>query len=207
MNLSLPYRIAGAVVLAGLVLWIVVDARSCHAAHQATSAKAQADQFHEGAVASAAEGRVHDGEAEEKGRQVQVDGDEVVRLRAEVARLRHPTSAGAQSAGTEASSTESQPVGAGVDLVALVGKQDALIAAQDKQITDLKAQTVSLTLARDSWKSSAEQSAQEAAKLRIALAAQEALARAEYWRGFWHGVAIGGSAGGAAGAYAGVRVR
>ena len=84
-----------------------------------------------------------------------------------------------------------------------------LVAAQQEEITALKAQVAnqaqqiadrdnlisSLTLARDAWQASANASAAEAVQLRAAMAAQAGLIRAAEIKGFLIGFAVGNGTG------------
>ncbi len=73
----------------------------------------------------------------------------------------------------------------------MVSQQDLLIAAQDRQIQDQTLQIKTLSLARDSWRLSAQESAAEALQLRSALAAQQGVAKYQRWLGRFEGFAVG----------------
>ena len=173
----------------GALLLILVGLRaaSCVGTHQVAAHVQQADQHHEVAVTSAAQGVIHDQEAQAQAPQIQSDASEVARLRAEVARLRHPVPAPPSASDVP----EAQPLAPPVDLTAVVAKQDLLIAAQDKQIQDQAGQIKTLSLARDSWRLSAQESAAEVLQLRSALAAQQGVAKSQRWLGRFEGFAVG----------------
>jgi hypothetical protein len=169
------------IVYAGL--WVT----SCLGRHQVTAHVQQADQQHIVAAAQAAQGEAHDQDVAARQPQLQDDADQVARLRAEVARLRRPAPSGPGAP----SMPEPEPVVPPSDLVAVVAKQDLLIAAQDKLIQDQGTQILSLTLARDSWKASSQAGAAEAVQLRSAMAAQQGLAKSQRWLGRVEGLGFG----------------
>ncbi len=174
--------------LGALILILVgLRAYSCVGTHQVDAHVQQADQHHEAATSSAAQGAAHDQEAQAHEPQIQNDTAEVARLRAEVARLRHPAPAPPSSPDI----SPAEPVAPPVDLSAVVAGQDLLIAAQDRQIQDQTLQIKTLSLARDSWRLSAQESAAEALQLRSALAAQQGLIKGALWRGRLQGFAVG----------------
>lgn len=188
------------ILLVGLaVIWIALGARSCYGEHQVDTHMQQADQNHQDAANQAGQGTAYDRQEEAQKVPLQEAREEVARLRAEVARMRRP----APRPNTPAGPAQEPPVvvPATVDLAPLVAQQDLLIQAQDRQIKGLEAQTITLTLARDAWRSSAQASAAEAVQLRAALAAKDGLIQAAYWRGFRNGLAVGGASGAAGGGY------
>lgn len=125
---------------------------------------------------------------------------------AKVVRLREAISENTNSITTSANSIKSNI--APVDLAPLVDAQaqeiDALKAQHiddTKRIADRDKLIASITVSRDSWKASADQSASEAIQLHAAMAAKEGLIRAAEIKGFLYGFAFGSAAGGAAVAY------
>ena len=183
-------RWLGIAVLAAACIWITFGAKSCVGQHQVAVHVQQADQDHEAAVTSAAQGATHDQEADQHQAQLQGDAAEVARLRAELARVRKaPTAPPAPPQAPGA--PEPEPMAPPVDLAAVVAQQDLLITAQDKQIQDQAGQIHTLTLARDSWRLSAQDSAAEAVQLRSALAAKEGVMKAQRWMGRLEGLAVG----------------
>ena len=171
---------------------------SCVKGRQVAVHVQQADQDHTAAASSAAQGAAHDQEAATEAPQIQNDAVTVAQLRAEVARLRTPH-APAPEPPAAPGLPAPEPVAPPVDLAAVVAKQDLLIAAQDKQIGDQAEQIHTLTLARDSWRLSAQDSAAEAVQLRSALAAKEGVLKAQRWMGRLEGLAVGFGSGYVAG--------
>lgn len=190
MTVTTPMRIAGACIIAGAYLWFAFGARSCVGQHQATVAVQKADEHKAAAATDAAQGAAHDQEAAAQAPIVWKDAAEVARLRATLARLRQAPPA-APVPPPAPGTPEPQPVAPPVDLAAVVAQQDLLIAAQDKQLQDQAGQIKTLTLARDSWRLSAQESAAEAAQLRSALAAKEGVLKAQRWMGRIEGLAVG----------------
>lgn len=167
---------------------------SCVLRHRALAHEASAAQAHESSVIHAAQGAIHDQTAEAQAQEVQDASREVERLRAEVARLRRPDPRpDPKPVPTEPSIP--QPVSSPVDLAPVVAKLDELVKAQDREISGLKAQVVTITKARDSWRLAAQDSGREALQLRASLAAKQGLLKAERWKGriegFFVGVATG----------------
>lgn len=192
---ALGYGIA-ALIMAGILGYV---AGTRHASTSATTQIKQADKHHEAAIANAAAGAIYDQQANQQQAVIASDSAAVSRLRAEVARLR-------QTAPTPlphppVPSPDPQPVPPPLDLAPLVSKQDELITALTKEIMDLKSQVNTLTLARDSWRSSAKESAKESIQLRAALAAQAGAMRAERWRGRLEGLVLGIGSGYATGRF------
>lgn len=176
---------------------------------QVAQAVSAAETFHATAATQAAQGAKYDADARAQDLKAQADAyrvqsdDAVVQaLRGEVARMRRSVPGLDPAPTTPGNPDGPVPVSSPVDMAPLVAKQDALIQAQDHEIQDLKAQVVglqaenhTLILARDAWKSSAENSAQEAVQLRAALAAKDGLmvaAKLKYGLG---GLIIGYGAG------------
>lgn len=192
----LPSLVGACLVIFGL--W----GRSCYLRHEEAAAVQQADQAHNDAVTHAAEGKIHDAQAEAQAQAVASDAAEVARLRAEVERLRRaPARVPAPPKPAEVPEPEpaTPPAPAAVDLVPLVAKLDELVKAQDREIGGLTAQVATLTRARDSWKLAAEDSEREALQLRAALAAQQGLTKNALWRGRIQGFAVGFATGYVAG--------
>lgn len=185
--------ILGAFVLVALAFGYVSCRQRRADARAAAGAQTPADQHRDAATSHAAQGAIHDQQFEAKKPEAEQNAAEVARLRAEVARLRKAGSPVAPAPSPAAPNPE--PVVPPVDLAALVAKQDELIQAQDRQISGLQGQVHTLTLARDSWRAAAGDSAAEAVQLRAVIAAREGLARAAYWRGFRHGFLAGGVSG------------
>ena len=75
---------------------------------------------------------------------------------------------------------------------------DAQHALDAQRIADRDKLIVSLTLARDSWHASADQSAAEAVQLRAALAAKDGLIKAAELKGFLIGLGTGAASGASA---------
>ncbi len=186
-DLSPRARFLGILVIGLATAWIALGARSCVAQRQVDAAMAQADQHHQQSTIHAAQGGVYDQQAEAREAALKDAEAKVASLRTEVARLRRA----APPAETHPGPAADQPVDPPVDLAPLVAKQDELIAAQDVEITHLRAQTLDLTRARDAWRQSAQASAAEAVQLRAALAAKEGSARAERWKGRIEGLVVG----------------
>lgn len=188
LKIALAVVAALLIALAGLSVW------SCVGKHRVQTQTTQADQHHQAAAVAAAKGEAQDQVAERQGVKVQSDASEVSRLRAELARLREPKPVPPQDpAGPPA--PDPQPVTPPVDLAPIVAKQDELIKALDLQVYDQAQQIKTLTLARDSWRLGAQESAKEALQLRAALAAQEGLTKAALWKGRIQGLMIGAGAG------------
>ena len=183
----------GLVVLTcGLYGW------SCIERHKVVSHEASAAQSHEANTIHAAQGATYDQQSEAQALELRAADREVERLRAEVARLRRPApKPDPQTIPTEPSIP--QPVQAPVDLAPVVAKLDELVKAQDHEISGLKAQVATITLARDSWKLAAQDSGREALQLRASLAAKEGLLKAERWKGRIEGFAVGFAGGYATG--------
>ena len=181
-------------ILALLALVGVFCSRSCVMRYRSVSNDAAAYQSHESSVIHAAQGATYDQQAEAQAPALQAADREVERLRAEVARLRRPAPAPDPKPTPNEPDTP-QPVSSPVDLAPVVAKLDELVKAQDREISGLKAQVATITLARDSWKLAAQDSGREALQLRASLAAKEGLLKAERWKGriegFFVGVATG----------------
>ena len=88
MTLSTPIRIAAGCIIAAACLWLAFSTRSCVGTHRAAAAVQKADEHHEAATASAAQGAAHDQEASAQTPQIQNDAAEVAHLRAALARVR-----------------------------------------------------------------------------------------------------------------------
>ena len=177
-------------ILALLALVGVFCARSCVMRYRSVSNDAAAYQSHESSVIHAAQGATYDQQAEAQDPALQAASREVERLRVEVARLRSSAPADdPQTIPTEPSIP--LPVPDYVDLAPVVAKLDELVKAQDREISGLKAQVATITLARDSWKLAAQDSGREALQLRASLAAKEGLLKAERWKGRIEGFAVG----------------
>ena len=172
------------VIICGLYWWSCVT-RSRSDAHQTA-----ANQAHESSVIHAAQGATYDQQAEAQAPALQAAGREVERLRAEVARLRRL----APRPDPKPIPTEPSiplPVSSPVDLAPVVARLDELVKAQDREISGLKAQVATITLARDSWKLAAQDIGREALQLRASLAAKQGLLKAERWKGRIEGFAVG----------------
>ena len=193
-TISGPLKWVGIAALACACAWITFSAKSCVGQHRVDAQVQQADQHHEAAVAASSQGADHDQEADQHQAQLQGDAAEVARLRAKLARVRKAPPAAPAPPSTPGA-PEPEPVAPPVDLAAVVAQQDLLITAQDKQIQDQAGQIHTLTLARDSWRLSAQESAQEALQLRSALLAQQGVAKAQRWMGRLEGLAVGLGAG------------
>lgn len=181
-------------ILALLAIVGVFCARSCVMRYRALAHEASAAQAHESSVIHATQGATYDQQAEAQAPALQAASREVERLRAEVARLRRPAPADdPKPIPTEPSIP--LPVPDSVDLAPVVAKLEELVKAQDREISGLKAQVVTITKARDSWKLAAQDSGREALQLRASLAAKQGLLKAERWKGriegFFVGVATG----------------
>lgn len=181
-------------ILALLALVGVFCARSCVMRHRALAHEASAAQAHESATIHATHGATYDQQAEAQAPELQAADREVERLRAEVARLRRPAPRPDPKPTPNEPDTP-QPVSSPVDLAPVVARLDELVKAQDHEISGLKTQVATITLARDSWKLAAQDSGREALQLRASLAAKEGLLKAERWKGriegFFVGVATG----------------
>ena len=180
-------------VWGGLGLLLIVSGlwcASCVMSHKAAKAEEHAAQSHESAAIHAAQGAIHDQTAEAQAQEIKAAEREVERLRAEVARLRRPApKPDPQTIPPEPSIP--LPVQTPVDLAPVVAKLDELVKAQDHEISGLKAQVATITLARDSWKLAAQDSGREALQLRASLAAKDGLLKAERWKGRIEGFAVG----------------
>ena len=176
-------------ILALLALVSVFCARSCVMRHRALAHEASASQAHESSVIHAAQGATYDQHAEAQALELHAADREVERLRAEVARLRRPAPA-ADPKPTPNEPDTPQPVSSPVDLAPVVARLDELVKAQDHEISGLKAQVMTITKARDSWKLAAQDSGREALQLRASLAAKQGLLKAERWKGRIEGFAV-----------------
>ena len=177
-------------ILALLLIVSGLWCASCVLRHRALAHEASAAQAHESATIHATQGATYDQQVQAQDSAVQSDAQEVARLRAEVARLRRPAPRpDPKPIPTEPSIP--QPVSSPVDLAPVVAKLDELVKAQDREISGLKAQVVTITKARDSWKLAAQDSGREALQLRASLAAKQGLLKAERWTGRIEGFAVG----------------
>lgn len=159
---------------------------SCEAKHEtkASEAKGRADGHAEA-------GGNADAAAEQAGQRAAVAEVEVDRLRRELDRLKRTPKPAPVVPGPD-------PGTAGlvvVDLAPVVAKQDELISAQGVQIQALKAETLTLSLARDEWKAAFHAERDRATGLYLALEAQKSMTKAALWRGRFQGVAVGFAAG------------
>ena len=176
--------------LALLVIFCGLWCASCALSHKAAKHEAVATQAHESSVIHAAQGATYDQQAQAQAPELQAADREVERLRAEVARLRRPAPA-PDPKPTPNEPDAPQPVSSPVDLAPVVARLDELVKAQDHEISGLKTQVATITLARDSWKLAAQDSGREALQLRASLAAKEGLLKAERWKGRIEGFAVG----------------
>ena len=191
--------VIGTLVIGTICAW------TCHKTRE-THAIQQADQHHEAAVTAAAQGAAYDHQAAQQTPIIQSDAATVAALRAAVARLRDAAAVSHPAPLVVVAPGEGQPTGHPVegghptalvpasmvvDLAPLVAKQDQLIQAQERQIQDQTAIIGTLTLSRDSWRLSAQQSSAEAVQLRAALAAQQGLTASALWKGRIQGFAVG----------------
>ena len=180
---------AVALVVVGLVF-----SYGHHESSQVAAHVAQETQFHATAVADAAQGAAHDQTVEAQKPTLQSDDAAVSRLQAEVARLRK---AAAHPPLPPAVPGMPEPPPAGLPVVpadqpaALDQATDDLIAAQGKEIADLKVQVVNLTVDRDSWKAGCQNAFQAEAQAHLALVAQQGVARAAAMKGFIYGLGTG----------------
>lgn len=156
------------------------------AQHQADTQKGAAD--------------VHAGEGVQADAQAQKDAQAVLEARAEVARLRRELDALRAARHLPPAAPERLPVGPDPQpaptgdnpgLVVIVAKQDELIAAQDHQIKGLEAQVVTLTLARDDYRSAFEAERKRAELLELAAKAQKQAAVAAEWKSGLKGALAG----------------
>ena len=191
-------RVAGIVALALAALWVAMGTRSCTFRHKEAAAVEHADQSHQEAQHEADQAVAQDAQIEPLRRRIEDDAATVAALRRQVERLRTARPGPAPTPVPPGGSPVPPPIPADRP-VALDVAKDQLIAAQDRQIQDQALTIHTLTLARDSWKSSATASAHESVQLRSALAAQEGLARAERWRGRVEGFVVGVAVGYAGG--------
>ena len=180
-----PTLIGVCLVVGGL--W----AHSCYNRREVANQTQQADQSHASGVVHQTEGTVYDAQAQAQADELKAAAAEVARLRAEVARLRRAAAqvpAVSQPAAVpEPAPTPTQPP---VD-PALVAKLDELVQAQDREIGGLKAQVMTLTSSRDSWKLAAQDFQRAELQTRAALAAQQGLTRNALWKGRLQGLAVG----------------
>lgn len=178
------------IFLALCLIWLGLATRSCAAKRAVAHEVAQAEQQHLAAVTAAAQGAVHDQEAQVQAPTLAADAALVAHLRAQLARARAVPVAPPSAPSTP----DPQPVAALPDPV-LDGTKDALIDVLTKENGDLKVQVLNLTAARDSWKAAYDDSSKEANLRRITLEAQMAAVRAERWKGrvegFLAGVGVG----------------
>ena len=177
-----------------IVLGLGISAYTHHKKGQEAPHVAEADQDGKRATAAATKAAVLDAQAQDDGEGVALDGKTVAQLRAELARLRKATVP--QAPAKDARSGPPSPITAApVDLAPVVAKQGELIDAQDKQIQDQSKQISTLTLARDSWKLSAQNSQAQAVQEHAARVAAEGLAEGNLWKGRMQGFAVGFGAG------------
>lgn len=179
--------------VAGVVLVMAgLYGRSCYLDHKAKAAAFQAAQHDQVGTNHAAQGAVYDSQAAAQNPTIQADDAEIQRLRVEVARLRKASAAVNTPINPIPKPVqEPQPVGVPVDLAPLVAKQDELIEAQAKQIGDLKANVLTLTAARDSWRSAYTEEHKARECDRIAMEAQMSAIKAARWKGRIEGFAVG----------------
>jgi len=137
--------------------------------HQTVQVHA-ADVSHAQAVTHQATAEVHDANAASLQPQVNAATDEILRLRAEVERLRHKA-----PAGHNLPPSTPQPIQDPVDLAPLVAKQDELIKAQDDKIQILEARDKERVAGEAEWKASNKALQAEVTSLRGALASQKSL--------------------------------
>lgn len=171
---------------------------SCVERHKAATHEASAEQAHESTIIHAAQGATYDQQAQAQAPEIQAAEHEVERLRAELARLRHPAPP-PDSQTTPSEPSIPLPVQTPVDLAPVVAKLEELVKAQDREISGLKAQVATLTSARDSWRLAAQDSGREALQLRASLAAREGLEKSALWKGRIQGFAVGIASGYVAG--------
>lgn len=192
------------VIAAGVMLALVGIghwSRSCVAQRVASEALTQSTQKHEQAISHAAQGALHDQQADAKAPALQADSYEVQRLRAEVARLRKAPPAPAPPA-PSLGLPEPEPASLPVDLAPLVATLDELNGVLTKENADLKTALAERTAAATSWKAAYLASADETRLLKIAHEAQMSAIKAERWKGRIEGLAVGLGAG-----YLGGRLR
>lgn len=176
--------------IAGVILITVgLYGRSCYLEHKAKESASQAAQHDQAGTNHAAQGAAYDSQAAAQNPTLQANNAEIQRLRMEVARLRKkpPVPDPAPVPWNPAPN----PVPPPVDLAPLVSKLDELNQALTKENADLKANILTLTAARDSWRSAAGEFQREAVSLRIAHEAQLSAIKAARWKGRIEGFAVG----------------
>lgn len=187
-GISLPKWIKP--TIAGVVLVMAgLYGRSCYLDHKAKTAAIQAAQHDQAGINHAAQGAVYDSQAAAQNPTLQANDAEIQRLRMEVARLRKKPSV--PDPAPIPWNPAPNPIPPPVDLAPLVSKLDELNQALTKDNTDLKTNILTLTAARDSWRSAAGEFQREAAFLRIAHEAQLSAIKASRWKGRVEGFAIG----------------
>ena len=172
----LPALLGACLVIFGL--W----GRSCYLRHEAKQQAAQSDRHDQAGIIHAAQGELHDQQADAKTPTLEADAAEVTRLRAEVARLRKAAAPKAPVV------TELQPL---PPPVLLEDAKDQLIDALTKENVDLKAALAEYKAGSASWKAAYGESQKALACLRIAHEAQLAAIKAERWKGRIEGFAVG----------------
>ena len=176
--------------------------------HQVAKDVQQADTNHQAAGAARSESVAHDTQAARDEAQKTQDDAQAARSAAAVAQ------ADAQVARVRSALAprplpppgpglpETPPPAPPVDLTPLVAALEVdnqALKAQHtldvQRLADRDHLIASLTAARDSWHTSADQSAAEAVQLRAALAAQQGLTKAAELKGFLYGFMFGGATG------------
>ena len=192
--LDLQERVFGGIIAVAIGGAIMFGMWQGHRDNQAKAAQAQAEQHQSAAQIHQADAVKDDQAAADLQHQVQTGAATIVDLQREVARLRK-ASAQTHTETPKPGANDPVDLPAPVDLAPLVAKQDELIQAQTVQIGTLTAQVLTLTNARDSWRSAASESQAEAVQLRAVVAAQQGLITGALWKGRIQGLAVGAAGG------------
>lgn len=159
---------------------------------KADAALVIADNYHAIAAIDQGKGDFYDAQIKTEQPKVDASAATIKRLRVELAALRTPLDA-------PDASDSSAPIGATIapvpDLMPVVGKQRELILAQDAHIALLEGRVLNLTLARDSWRNSAQAIQQEAIQLRAVITAQQGLIKGALLKGRFQGFMVGAASG------------
>ena len=206
--MNLQWRIAGALLVAFACVAIGTGVFSRYEARKVAKDVQQADTNHQAAAVARTEAVTHDAQAaSDQAKQQQDDAQAarsaaaVAQADAQVARVRSalaPRPLPPPGPGLPETPPPAPPVDL-TPLVAALEVDNQALKAQHtldvQRLADRDHLIASLTAARDSWHTSADQSAAEAVHLRAALAAQQGLTKAAELKGFLYGFMFGGATG------------
>lgn len=180
-----PLRWVLAIVAILALSWAALAIKSCVKSHQAVSANRQAEIVKEAARAEIQTAQQADGRAADRQPTLDARDRKIASLQALVARLRAQSPASAPDPDPvpdPAGDPDPRP-DCPVDPESLRAAQDALIDAQGRQISDLKAQVLDLTTSRDGYKAALAKTQLEANLREVAYQAQVAAVKASRLRG------------------------